>query len=1684
METHNFETFGSFLRIKRAGVQQDSRNRFPRFVLKLLMSCALLNVSQVNAGEVYEEYHKLVGKSQNIAAFGDNLFGEQVDLYSGRTSFSQTDISLPGNSSLPVALIRKVDVDVFDDFNDIPGMTFGEFDVPKLSGIFSQVDGWTVDTSTPHNRCSIPIGSFTQGRPRQVSVGSVPFAAEEFWGGNSMHIPGEGSQQMLVAMSESKVPTSGGPYPWVTKNGWVFGCIPLVSGGTGQGFVGVSPSGVKYTFDKMVTFSGRSLAAQLIKNREINTGFYVKHRLNRVRVVILATKVEDRFGNWVNYEYDTHNRLKRIASNDGREIVLNYSGFPATSMTATAAGRTWTYAGNSIQLPDGSQWTFSGTATGFIEYYESENAIPNTCGGFPLSTMITGNTPPSLVMTHPSGAVGTFGFGLRLMGRSYVQWDCPTVPGDPMSLGTLWQPKEYPVFALTTKTLSGVGIASPTWTYEYSAGNASFLGLDTSGCGSSCPSTVWTEVTRPDGAKVISTFGNKYNDNEGQLLREETSMGGTVLKLVDNTYLSLSQISSYGFLDRIGISPQSRGAMLMSDAQRPLKSSVTTQQGVAFSYVVDDFDDDEFARQSRVTRSSTVAGAPSRTEDTRYHDNTALWVISQADKTTCALSVPADSACDGGTDSVMSETTHDPTWAVPTVSKQFGKTMQTLTYDTTSSVSSGQRGTVRTVADGNNNVTTVTSWKRGIPQAISYADGNTQSAVVNDHGWITSVDDELNSRTCYTYDTMGRITGITYTSESAAETCNTTTWAQTTASFTKSATAKYGLPAGHWQQAVSTGNGRKIVYFDAMWRPVLEEAFDNTNATTANATRSITVKRYDATGRLAFQSYPMASLVNYADTALKGTFTTYDALNRPLLVKQDWEGAGQLTTTTEYLTGFKTRVTNPRAFQTTTEYMAYDQPTTDWPIKITHPASAFTHIWRDPHGKVTKLRRSNNGSPSGGTVAIDRIYVYDEHRQLCKSIEPETSATVVDYDGAGNVAWSASGLPYFNTAMCNRDSVSATVKAARAYDARNRLTNLTFADGRGNQSWTYTPDGLPASIQTANDHAADIVTNTYTYNRRRLPTSETLAPPGWSATTAYAYNTNGHLSLLTYPNTLSVGFAPNAFGQPTQVGTYATGVSYFPNGGVKQFTYGNGIVHALTQNLRGLPDTSCDYYGTCNASATLNDGYDYDQNGNVAAISDGRTGNRGNRTMTYDGLDRLNGTVSPMFGTAAYTYDVLDNLTRVQVGATPQYAARDHYYCYDAQWRLTNVKTASCSGSTVMGLGYDLQGNLQNRNGQAYSFDLGNRLRAATGVETYKYDGHGRRAWANRPGSGTILSMYGSVGAGHGQSGQLLYQRNDRTGQIATNYLYLGSSLVAIREQLPAGAGGGVTVKYQHTDALGTPVSVTDASRNVIERTENEPYGRVGNRPLRDGAGYTGHVEDAATGLNYMQQRYYDPVIGRFLSVDPVTALSNPVGMFNRYKYAANNPYSFVDPDGRQEEPSKKDWSSMSSRSRSSATRMETTARPGSTAANPIYPLANANQRREAAISEVNGQKGKMEATPHKTAEAAAVTFRDTMQPISMKYGVEIESLLDLDQLPPYRLMNTIVANGLDEKTGIWAQISYPTDGLTTIHSHPIVGAMWRNWPFSPEDIRSYGPSPRRAHYLTNPAGIYRYDGQITEVLP
>ncbi|MGH8370619.1 MAG: RHS repeat-associated core domain-containing protein, partial [Gammaproteobacteria bacterium] len=105
--------------------------------------------------------------------------------------------------------------------------------------------------------------------------------------------------------------------------------------------------------------------------------------------------------------------------------------------------------------------------------------------------------------------------------------------------------------------------------------------------------------------------------------------------------------------------------------------------------------------------------------------------------------------------------------------------------------------------------------------------------------------------------------------------------------------------------------------------------------------------------------------------------------------------------------------------------------------------------------------------------------------------------------------------------------------------------------------------------------------------------------------------------------------------------------------------------------------------------------------------------------------------------------------------------------------------------------------------------------------------------------------------------------------------------------------------RYVMTDPQGNPVAETNSAGVVIWRQSYTPYGQTYQQPDPNGPGFTGHRNDAATGLVYMQARYYDPIIGRFLSVDPVTFSPDQPQYFNRYWYAQGNPYKYTDPTGK-----------------------------------------------------------------------------------------------------------------------------------------------------------------------------------------
>lgn len=117
-----------------------------------------------------------------------------------------------------------------------------------------------------------------------------------------------------------------------------------------------------------------------------------------------------------------------------------------------------------------------------------------------------------------------------------------------------------------------------------------------------------------------------------------------------------------------------------------------------------------------------------------------------------------------------------------------------------------------------------------------------------------------------------------------------------------------------------------------------------------------------------------------------------------------------------------------------------------------------------------------------------------------------------------------------------------------------------------------------------------------------------------------------------------------------------------------------------------------------------------------------------------------------------------------------------------------------------------------------------------------------------------------------------------------------------------ASASAQDTITYFHPDATGSPVAATDEHGNLLWREDYAPYGERLNQevsPRSNRIWFTGHHQDDDSGLTYAGARHYDPMIGRFISVDPAAIDPANQFSFSRYAYANNNPYKFVDPDGR-----------------------------------------------------------------------------------------------------------------------------------------------------------------------------------------
>ena len=309
------------------------------------------------------------------------------------------------------------------------------------------------------------------------------------------------------------------------------------------------------------------------------------------------------------------------------------------------------------------------------------------------------------------------------------------------------------------------------------------------------------------------------------------------------------------------------------------------------------------------------------------------------------------------------------------------------------------------------------------------------------------------------------------------------------------------------------------------------------------------------------------------------------------------------------------------------------------------------------------------------------------------------------------------------------------------------------------------------------------------------------------------------------------------------------------------------------------------YTAKVNGTAVDSYSYTYDSLGNITAI------NRNGSSISY-GYDAQNQLTSMSEGNInyGYTYDTYGNILFVKkydVEDEPILLSTDTYSYNDPQWidRLT-----AFNGHDIA---YDEIGNpLTYYNGSDYAFtwdgrELATAVKGSTSV-SFKYGADGLRI--QKTVGSTVYNYYYADGLltrqtwGTNNYIDFLYDESGMVYSCVYNgaqYYYVRNLQGDVTHLL--NANGSVAVTYSY-DAWGK-CTVTSGASDAIANAN----------PIR----YRGYYYDTDTGFYYLQSRYYDPTIKRFINADSYINANGDILGFNMYAYCGNNPIMYSDPSGQ-----------------------------------------------------------------------------------------------------------------------------------------------------------------------------------------
>ena len=433
-----------------------------------------------------------------------------------------------------------------------------------------------------------------------------------------------------------------------------------------------------------------------------------------------------------------------------------------------------------------------------------------------------------------------------------------------------------------------------------------------------------------------------------------------------------------------------------------------------------------------------------------------------------------------------------------------------------------------------------------------------------------------------------------------------------------------------------------------------------------------------------------------------------------------------------------------------------------------------------------------------------------------------------------------------------------------AYDASGQLAKQTSTAG---EEYNYEYDSLGRLIRSNeyNDGTFEQRTE-HIYDASNRLTKQNWYNAGGVTTMSYAYSTT--TGLLTSLNaTVQNSSIPVTY---TYQGANQLRSKAIGSVMTKAYNYcynEDGGYRAALPNYVNYRDSS--------GNLIYGDNCHYDSNGRLVKILDSGSSTTTRAIYGYDQQGQL--TSATVGGTSyTYTYDTAGNIQSKKVGSTTT-----NYTYGNSAWR--DLLTAYNGGSIT----YSGGNPTKYYDGSTFTWTQGRRLATAKVGSTnisYTYDMAGVRS-SKTVGSTkynfTTLSGLVIRQTGGGKTIDFVYDENNQPLAMKYNN----------------------TLYYYVLNAQGDVVRIVNSSRSVVASYTYDPWGKIISssgtladiNPLR----YRGYYYDTETGFYYLQSRYYDPEIGRFINADSY-ASTDATGLLstNMFAYCENDPVNKSDPTG------------------------------------------------------------------------------------------------------------------------------------------------------------------------------------------